>query len=297
MTAHGASNHDAFIHLPSGSLFLGDGWGVFYAALRFRRYDLASGRELASIRTGTSVRCLQFLDDGQELLAATDTKLWRLGTAALDLRERWDRLVPRYSDSIVVRDQLAVVANWRQPKFAMVDLATGRVRRRPGPALMTILDARIGPVLVGGEAGGVMLLDLKRAETTDLIDTPPALAAVLAPDGESLWITVGVRHQTPHTRELRAYPLASGAEPAVYELPIPVGPVVAGQMSVWLAHAEHLLMLNASDGFRTARSWRAPAGHGVLAFDPDERLVLTTSESNPAASSSRLTCFRVEGAA
>ena len=72
----GSMAHHVVLSPQVGSVYVSDGWGVFYAALKFHRYDLTTGRELAAVRTGTSVRCLAFLEGGSDLIAATDKKLF-----------------------------------------------------------------------------------------------------------------------------------------------------------------------------------------------------------------------------
>jgi hypothetical protein len=49
-----ATAHRVAIRPDLDAVFVSDGWGVNYAAIRFSRLDIASGRELASARTGTA---------------------------------------------------------------------------------------------------------------------------------------------------------------------------------------------------------------------------------------------------
>jgi len=84
------------------SVYVADGWGVAYAALRLRRLSLDTGEELATVRLGNSARCITFHDG--ELLAATDTKVFRLVPKTLEIVGRWDKRVPRYTDTIVADD-------------------------------------------------------------------------------------------------------------------------------------------------------------------------------------------------
>src|SRR4051794_20877391 len=145
----GFAAHAPFIHRPSGSVFVADGWGVTFASLSFRRYDLATGEELARVRTGTSVRCVAWLPGGEELIAATDSRLLRLGTTDLAERQRWERRIPRYLDSMALVDDgsRVVAANWTRPSVGIVDLATGSVRLRRGLPTMLVVDGRPEPLL------------------------------------------------------------------------------------------------------------------------------------------------------
>jgi hypothetical protein len=116
--------HLAVIHSAVGSLYVSDGWGVSYASLRFRRLDVLTGQETASFRSGTAVRCFALSRDRNELIAATDSKLFRLDALALVERQRWDTRIPRYSNTMAIRGDLVVVANWRDPKVRQFSYTT-----------------------------------------------------------------------------------------------------------------------------------------------------------------------------
>ncbi|HLO34486.1 MAG TPA: hypothetical protein VK194_00320 [Candidatus Deferrimicrobium sp.] len=279
----GYAAHAGRIHVPSGSLLLSDGWGVSVASLRFRRHALSTGEELASIRTGTAARCFAVLPDDTELIAATDSKLFRLGIARLDERERWERRVPRYSNSIAVRGSCAVVANWKDPRVSIIDLATGRVRRRDAPEMMLVVDGPADPLLVSGtRGGGTATIDPASGRLSAIRETPPAIDAVMDPDALSLWSTVGVRGTWSRTSVVPGSPTQTlrrdwldDREPArQFVLPVGVGRIAIGRSEMWLASKTDLVALPMPVGVGPARVWHSPADHKIEWFDPDERVAI-----------------------
>jgi hypothetical protein len=301
----GFAAHPGRIHGPSNSLFLADGWGVSHSSVRFRRFDLASGQEIASIRTGTAIRCFAVIADGAELVGASDSKLFRLGLDRLDERQRWGQRIPRYADSIVVRDGIALVANWMATSLSLVDLATDRVRRREAPEMMLVIDGAADVLLVGGsKAGGLAAIDPRSAEVRSIRETPPAIEAALSHDGQALWTTVGVRGEYTRsasggtsapgrpTRRLRREWLDGREQPAEYELPAAVGPLVFGRTELWLAGPRSLVALPLPVGSGPGRVWNAPDGHLIEWFDPDVRLAIVVQRAVPdGAATATATAF------
>lgn len=296
--APGRSAHRVFIRGHAGSVYVSDGWGVNYASIRFRRLDAMTGEEAASFRSGTAVRTFAYRDTTDDLLIATDTKLFELDSLTLSERRRWNTRIPRYPDSLAVRGDHVVVANWLAPQVGLVDLATGRVRRRAAPGMTKILDGAGSPLLVGGLDGDVVSIDPISGRTEQILATPPALDAGLSPDRRTLWLSVGVRATVTSsgmrlgrpTRELRRYAL-DGSEPAeTYRAPHPFRNVAIGTSALWLV-GERLVDVPFPLGTGPARMWSPPEGETIVDGDPDSGLVMTLlpGKRDPDA---RLTCFR-----
>jgi hypothetical protein len=272
-------------HRPSASLFIGDGWGVAFRSISLRRYDLATGEELARFRIGTGARCMAWLPGDDELVVAADTRLHVLQTSDLAERVRFDRRIPRYVDSMaIVRDgAAAVVANWQAPSASIVDVGSGDVRRRAGLATMLVLGGRAELLLVGGSsAGGLASIDPTSGNVRRLADTPPAIDATLDDSGTALWITAGPRAiERPNvtgpgrpTRDLRLWPLDEGVSPRRYLLPADVRLLRRGEREMWLSAADVLVAVPLPVGETRARIWRPPRDHEIDAFNPDERVAV-----------------------
>jgi hypothetical protein len=83
-------------------------------------------------------------DRGDRLQALPARRHGSCGAATVGHR------IPWYSNTMAIRGDLVVVANWRDPKVEIIDLATGRLRRRAAPEMTTVLDGPEDPLLVGG---------------------------------------------------------------------------------------------------------------------------------------------------
>jgi hypothetical protein len=176
-----------------------------------------------------------------------------------------------------------VAANWIRPTVGIVDLATGSVRARRGIPTMLVVDARTGPLLVGGSStGGLARIEPGSGRLTNLAETPPAIDAALEPDGSALWLTVGRRAiEKPNeigpgepSRVLRRWPLDGSATPAGYFLPASVRELRLGARELWLAAKDVLVAVPLPVGETKARLWKPPRDHEIAAFDPDERLAI-----------------------
>jgi hypothetical protein len=282
----GFTAHFVRIHQPSGSLFMSDGWGVTFSSLSFRRRDLADGAELGRIRTGTAVRCLAIGPGGADLIAATDNKLFRLSMDRLQERQRWDRRIPRYSDSIVLRGKLAVVANWIRPRASIIDLETGAVRRRDTFAMTLLIDGPKDPLLVGGSKdGGLASIDPRTGGVTRLLDASPAIDAAVDAIGSGMWATTGIRAIATTglvgpgvpTHELRFDPFERTQPARRFRLPEAVRNIALGHSEMWLGREGALVALPLPVGAQPAGVWRPPKDHDIAACDPDARIAIVTT--------------------
>jgi hypothetical protein len=297
--AHGRSGQRAWIRAHVSSVYLSDGWGVSPASLRFRRLDAITGEEIASFRSGTAVRALAFRESTADLLVATDSKLFELDSLSLAESRRWDSRIPRYADSMAVRGDHVVVANWLTPSIGIIDLVSARVRRKASAGMTRILDGAGSPLLVGGLDGGVLSIEPTSGLTHRMIETPAALDAGLSPDGRTLWLAVGVRAIVASTgarggdptRELRRYALDGSETPATYRVPAPIQRVAVGTTSLWLV-GERLLVLPLPIGTGPARTWAPPDGQTMVDVEPDAGLVVTQRPGGPDVDA-RVACFRI----
>src|SRR5437762_9413497 len=111
----------------SGSVFVGDGWGVAFAALRLRRLDLLTGADLAQVRTRHQPTNALAVHAGR-LYAATDSRLFELDPLQLAPQRQWERGLLRYTTQLVPDGQLLVAANWLKPSVGVFDPDGGRMR-------------------------------------------------------------------------------------------------------------------------------------------------------------------------
>jgi hypothetical protein len=175
----------------SESLFVGDGWGVSYPALRLHRLALDSGKHLAEVRTrhqGVSALAIHH----QLLYAATDSRLFELRPDDLAIVRQWDRGLVRYSMQLVPEGSTIVSANWRSPTIGLFDLDSGRTRRVRSGLQPLLFRYGADIKVIAGYDGGMSTLDVKHGRLTGLQKTP-AIANVAV--GEHIWATVAGRRE------------------------------------------------------------------------------------------------------
>lgn len=80
--------------------YVADGWGSSYASMRLRRMSFATGEETASALLRNAVRCMHFSADAQHIFAVTDSKIYRLRRGSLQIAEKYEKGVPKYSDFV-----------------------------------------------------------------------------------------------------------------------------------------------------------------------------------------------------
>ncbi len=303
---HGVAGHKPLFDPAGTALFVSDGWGNRpVPALRFRRLHLATGTETAKWPCGSGVRCMVALDGG-DLLVATDQRLARLDAVTLDERARWNRSV-RHATTMAVRDGVAVAGHPLLPTIALVDLATGAVRRKRHGPIIEILGRREGdPVLVGGSKGGLAVIDPATGTSRPIGSAPSAMAAVLAEDGQGVWLIAGIRvHVTERgggasmrpgdaVTRVEWHPLGDG-QPRTVDVPLPARTIAVGAGSMWLTPApisgssQYLVIGGPEGGWRV---WRPPAGEAIEAVSPALGLAVTTAR-RPGTERTAVTCHRI----
>lgn len=193
---------------PAGSaLYVTDGWGVAFPAIRLRRLDLHSGALLAEARLGNAARCTAVAHD-ELLFAATDTRLFALDPATLQVINRWDRQVPRYTDAMVCLDRMVLMRNAHRSSVAVFDLDAGLVgRRRVGTGSWLFARPAVGDVVICcGDEGTVWSFQPADGALTRLARTPAFQGAALDPAAGRLWLSLGSDTVTASERVDRGDP-------------------------------------------------------------------------------------------
>ena len=303
---HGTAGQYPMFDAVGTGLYYSDGWGRRPApSLRFRRLSALTGIETARWPCGSAVRC--FVRLGDDLLVATDQRLVRLDAETLAERARWDGSV-RHATTLAIHEGVVVAGNPVTPTITFVNLDGGRVRRKRGGPVVSILGRRAGPPIVANVAGGLAIADTDTGTIRPLHQTPPSMAAALAEDERGCWLIRGTRVRTtehdggvsirpgdPGTT-VEWYPLGEGA---VRSLPVPA-PVrtidVAGD-TLWLTPAaipgsEQYVVIEAATG-DVWQIWHPPEQAHVEAVAPSLDLVLTTTR-RPGTETTVLGCHRID---
>lgn len=265
----GAGNQSFFGGRSANAVFVGDGDGVLYANLRLRAYSLTDGRERASVRTGTTARCMTIFPDG-DLLVATDHRLHRLDPSTLAERQRWERGVPEFSDSIALVGNTCALANWQGPSVSLVDLATGRTQRRSWVALPRLIESPNRTYLLASGDGGLSTIDVDGGDRTDAFRTTSGRDAVI--QGDRLWIIdgrprFGVRDMG-ESKTLRAYDVGRGVEARRLRIPAGANRLFVAGPRLWAVGRASIVEVDVGGEARVIAQWMAPVGHQWSAVDP-----------------------------
>lgn len=187
-TVPGHTSHTVVSDPGSKSLFVSDGWGVAYPALRLHRLDPETGEHLAEIRTRQQ-HVSALVATSESLFVATHSRLLRLRPEDLGLVGHWDKVLPSDSQQLVAAGDRLIAANWRKPVVGMFEVASGTsVRLRVGlqPLLLRHGDT---VSVVEGFGGGRRVIDLERGRLLGAEPGPPVTA--VAAGGEIWGIAAG----------------------------------------------------------------------------------------------------------
>jgi len=111
--------------------YVADGWGSSYASMRLRRMSFATGEETASALLRNAVRCIHFSADTQHIFAVTDSKIYRLRRGSLQIEEKYEKGVPKYSDFVAGDEQDGLVLlNRSGGSVAVFNYAQGGVSKK-----------------------------------------------------------------------------------------------------------------------------------------------------------------------
>ncbi len=172
--------------VASGSLFVGDGWGVSYPALRLHRLSLANGEHLADVRTRHQGVSAMAMYQGH-LYAATDSRLFELEVPNLEVVRQWDKGLVRYAMQLIAGREVLVAANWRVSTIGIFDVKSGRTRRLRVGLQPLVFHFGEDTRVIAGFDGGMWTIDGRRGRLIDPQDTPP-VASLAA--GRHIWATL-----------------------------------------------------------------------------------------------------------
>ncbi|MET7140272.1 hypothetical protein M3S04_04845 [Xanthomonas sp. PPL139] len=189
-TVPGVAAHRLWLDERTGQVLVADGWGVSFGALRVRALSMATGDEVASVALGNQARA--FASDGEgSVLAATETKLFRLEAGTLSVAEKWTSRIPRYVDRLLPLHGHVHAANARSAQLSAINLADGSVRRRALAEELQLHATPDGKILVVAAEGSLWLAEpgLPRPPKR-IARTPPICQSAMDGQGR-LWLSLG----------------------------------------------------------------------------------------------------------
>jgi DNA-binding beta-propeller fold protein YncE len=161
----------------SGSVWAGDG-AISFASLSVHRFDAATGRKTASVRTRHQPARAMVVHEGS-LWVSTDRRLFRLDPIDLSVQEQWDERLVGFADTLVpMADGRLAMANSVTASVGVFDPRTGRTRRVTVGGQPVVARAGDDIVVAKASAGGVQLLDPASCKLRDAQDSGPVTAMV-----------------------------------------------------------------------------------------------------------------------
>ncbi|MET0548702.1 MAG: hypothetical protein ABW002_05455 [Xanthomonas sp.] len=174
----------------AGHVLVSDGWGVSFGALRVRALAMATGAEVASVALGNQARA--FARDGEgSLLAATDTKLFRLDAGTLRVVEKWTARIPRYIDRLLPLDGHVHAVNVRSAQLSAIALADGSVRRRALADELQLHATPDGKILAVAAEGSLWLAEPGLPKPPKRIARMPPICQSAMDANGRLWVSLG----------------------------------------------------------------------------------------------------------
>lgn len=127
----GADGVTAWIVPGTSSIYATTGWGIGHAAISLSRFDSRTGETLASLRTRSrEVTALQHA--GDDLVIATDKRLWICDPTSLQARAQYDVPVA-WPREMAAHATVVALATWTASSVLFVDRVTGATVRRRIP--------------------------------------------------------------------------------------------------------------------------------------------------------------------
>lgn len=196
----GHTAHALLADVPSKSLFVSDGWGIAYPALRLHRLDPETGESLAEIRTRqqhvSSLTAVEGL-----VYVATHSRLLQVRAEDLSIMNQWDKVLPSDSQQLVVSGEWVAAANFRKPVLGLFHVGRRQSARLRVGLQPLLVRQRNELKVVEGFDGGVRVIDLERGGLQGAEPGPPVAAVAADTDiwGVAAGIPAGARSAGPAT--------------------------------------------------------------------------------------------------
>lgn len=284
----------------SQAVYVGDGWGVPYAALRLHRLELSTGRPVADIRTRHQAVSALALH-GDHLWAATDSRLFQLACEDLSVISQWDKGLVRYCMTLMPYGGAFLMANWRAASVGCFEPSTARTTRLKVGLQPLIVQHGSQMKAIAGFDGGISTLVLDPPKLTASLPTPPVANAA---GGAHVWATLagppeGGQGEPPvWTRGPTSTVVRLTGDPMTVALPGAVRELVADEDRglLWCLNEEGIATVDQHTG-RLAGHVSLPGRIRVAHVDPQANLAFTL-ESHVEGSNgllvkswSTLTCY------
>lgn len=270
-----------------------------FAGLRIWKYDLKTGKELASFLTRSIVYSLAFSPDFSEVMANTQRKLFLLSTDKLELLHRCDSRVPSIMRTMIHLGRTAAMkGTWVTDVVVnMYDLDTSKVRRiKVGEGDPLFRDVYPNKFLACcGVDGNIWRIDANTYDKTELLAGFHFDSSAIDYKNEKLWLSEATsRKRTeselapfgrPNNR-LRTLSLRDPSDVQKFELPFECFELSVSNDGKFLwvgrdAEYDHvraikaLSVLSVANGLKETEQFKVPKSEIMRHFDASAGLIFT----------------------
>lgn len=188
--------------------YVSDGWGSYYSSMRLRRLSVETGKELASVLTRDSTRCVHVEQD--RIFAVLNKRILELDRADFQVIHTHKKGVPLYMDYAAFNgtDKLLMM-NWSGGFLNVFDLNSETVRKKKVDTCCGIWkEDQNSYLILNGDA--ILRYDLAGNKLKKLADTEPCSKCRLGPSGQLYLLCKGTVEGGEVSSKIVIYPAAGG---------------------------------------------------------------------------------------
>jgi hypothetical protein len=190
------------------SVYVSDGWGTYYAAIRLRRLSLANGQETNSVLLRDTPNCLYFPEDQQTIIAPLGRRIVEVDRKILKVLNQWKASVPQYSKYINMSEKTLLLMNWAGPTLSLYDLNTSKCHKKKIGFCKGIFKIDEKDFLIcTGKDGIVWRYSLDSGHAQKILNTPQFNHARFNSKKSKLFLTLGNPHEisSSHTAQYNEF--------------------------------------------------------------------------------------------
>ncbi len=273
-----------------GSIFYTDGTGCIIPAMKIRRLDIETGKEICTFPIRSFVNNLCFSEDFSIVFSNTDKRIISLSSRSLKESERWESRVPSMMTYSIVFDRVLAMKGLHSGNTVnLYNLDTKSVKRvKVGEGGPILRDIEKDHILCCSDNRTVNRINVKTGETSLLAFGLSFDEAAVAYDMNTLWLCRGsdrllATYPEP-TLVLQSLPLKGKHEVQKYALDVRCKKFSSTKNGerVWVASDERtnccVTVLSVREGFKVIQQFESDEGERIGHIDANAGLVLTQKE-------------------
>ncbi|MFT3893463.1 MAG: hypothetical protein QM730_17690 [Anaerolineales bacterium] len=189
-------SHRPVYEPKDNSVYISDGWGAFYAAIRLHKLSLENGQETNSVLLRDTPNCLCFPKDQQTIIVALGKRIVEVDRKNLKVLNQWKVGVPQYCQYINMSEKTLLLMNWARPNLSLYDLNTSKAHKKKLGFCKGIFRIDESDFLVcTGKDGIVWRYSVDSGHLQKLLNTPQFNHARINNKKSKLILTLGNPHE------------------------------------------------------------------------------------------------------